>query len=100
MPRRPGVYLFDEFDSVAKARGDAHDVGEMNRIVTSFLQLMDADPSQSILIAATNHAELLDRTLDIQARSAERMTQSGEGGISTISASLVFEVPEKKRPVE
>jgi SpoVK/Ycf46/Vps4 family AAA+-type ATPase len=63
MPRRPGVYLFDEFDAVAKARGDGHDVGEMNRIVTSFLQLTDSDRSNSILIAATNHAELLDRAI-------------------------------------
>jgi SpoVK/Ycf46/Vps4 family AAA+-type ATPase len=63
MPRRPGVYLFDEFDSIAKARGDGHDVGEMNRIVTSFLQLTDSDKSNSILIAATNHAELLDRAI-------------------------------------
>ena len=61
MPRRPAVYLFDEFDSVAKARGDEQDVGEMRRIVTSFLQLMDADRSASLIIAATNHAELLDR---------------------------------------
>lgn len=63
MPRRPGVYLFDEFDAVAKARGDSHDVGEMNRIVTAFLQLIDADKSSSILVAATNHAELLDRAI-------------------------------------
>lgn len=63
MPRRPGVYLFDEFDAVAKARGDAQDVGEMNRVVTAFLQLIDADVSGSILIAATNHAELLDRAV-------------------------------------
>lgn len=63
MPRRPGVYLFDEFDAVAKARGTAHDVGEMQRIVTAFLQLLDADRSHSILIAATNHAELLDRAV-------------------------------------
>lgn len=63
MPRRPGVYLFDEFDAVAKARGDSQDVGEMNRIVTSFLQLLDADRSGSILIAATNHYELLDRAV-------------------------------------
>jgi SpoVK/Ycf46/Vps4 family AAA+-type ATPase len=63
MPRRPGVYLFDEFDSVAKARGAGHDVGEMQRIVTAFLQLLDADRSQSILIAATNHSELLDRAV-------------------------------------
>lgn len=63
MPRRPGVYLFDEFDSVAKARGDSQDVGEMNRVVTAFLQLVDADMSGSMLIAATNHVELLDRAV-------------------------------------
>jgi SpoVK/Ycf46/Vps4 family AAA+-type ATPase len=63
MPRRPGVYLFDEFDSVAKARGDAQDVGEMNRVVTAFLQLVDADVSGSLMIAATNHVELLDRAV-------------------------------------
>jgi SpoVK/Ycf46/Vps4 family AAA+-type ATPase len=63
MPKRPGVYLFDEFDAVAKARGSGQDVGEMQRIVTSFLQLLDADRSASILIAATNHAELLDRAV-------------------------------------
>jgi SpoVK/Ycf46/Vps4 family AAA+-type ATPase len=63
MPRRPGVYLFDEFDSVAKARGDSQDVGEMNRVVTAFLQLVDADVSGSILVAATNHVELLDRAM-------------------------------------
>ncbi len=63
MPRRPGIYLFDEFDSVAKARGDSQDVGEMNRVVTAFLQLVDADVSGSILVAATNHVDLLDRAV-------------------------------------
>ena len=63
MPRRPGVYLFDEFDAIAQARGDAHDVGEMRRVVTAFLQFIDADRSPSILVAATNHAELLDRAV-------------------------------------
>ncbi len=63
MPRRPGVYLFAEFDSVAKARGDSQDVGEMNSVVTAFLQLVDADVSGSILVAATNHVKLLDRAM-------------------------------------
>ncbi|MHB8894941.1 MAG: AAA family ATPase [Candidatus Geothermincolia bacterium] len=63
MPRRPCVYLFDEFDAVAKARGDSQDVGEMNRVVTAFLQLIDADVSGSIIVAATNHVELLDRAV-------------------------------------
>lgn len=63
MPRRPGVYLFDEFDSVARARGASQDVGEMNRVVTAFLQLVDADMSGSVLVASTNHVELLDRAV-------------------------------------
>ena len=63
MPRRPAVYLFDEFDAVGKARGDAQDVGEMNRVVTAFLQLVDADVSGSLIVAATNHVELLDRAV-------------------------------------
>jgi SpoVK/Ycf46/Vps4 family AAA+-type ATPase len=63
MPRRPAVYLFDEFDAVGKSRGDSHEVGEIRRVVTSFLQLMDADQSGSIIIAATNFEELLDRAV-------------------------------------
>jgi len=63
MARRPGVYLFDEFDSVGQARGQGSDVGEMRRVATAFLQLMDADTSPSLIIAATNHPELLDRAV-------------------------------------
>lgn len=63
MPRRPAVYLFDEFDAVAKSRGDAQEVGEVRRVVTSFLQLIDADQSASVLIAATNFDALLDRAV-------------------------------------
>lgn len=51
MPRRPGVYLFDEFDAIGQARDDAQDVGEMRRVVTSFLQFIDADRSPSLLSA-------------------------------------------------
>jgi SpoVK/Ycf46/Vps4 family AAA+-type ATPase len=63
MPRRPAVYLFDEFDAVGKSRGDAQEVGEVRRVVTSFLQLMDADRSGSVIIAATNYRELLDHAV-------------------------------------
>ncbi len=63
MPRRPAVYLFDEFDAVVKNRGDVQEVGEMRRVVTSFLQLMDADHSGSLIIAATNYDEILDRAV-------------------------------------
>jgi SpoVK/Ycf46/Vps4 family AAA+-type ATPase len=63
MPRRPAVYLFDEFDALAKSRGDTQDVGEVRRVVTSFLQLTDADRSGSIIIAATNFESSLDRAV-------------------------------------
>lgn len=63
MVQRPGVYLFDEFDALGKARGDDQDVGEMRRVVTSFLQLMDADKGHSLIIAATNSGEALDKAL-------------------------------------
>jgi SpoVK/Ycf46/Vps4 family AAA+-type ATPase len=63
MPRRPAVYLFDEFDAIGKSRGDTQEVGEIRRVVTSFLQLMDADRSGSVIIAATNYEELLDHAV-------------------------------------
>lgn len=63
MPRRPAVYFFDEFDSVGKQRGDSQDIGEMRRVVTAFLQLMDADRSDSLVLAATNTEAALDQAI-------------------------------------
>lgn len=54
------VLLLDEFDSIAKKRDDETDVGELKRLVTVLLQEVDDWPSTSLLIAATNHGELLD----------------------------------------
>lgn len=56
----PCVLLLDEFDAIAKHRGDDVDVGELKRLVTVLLQVLDNWPSSSLLIAATNHPELLD----------------------------------------
>ena len=58
-----GVYLFDEFDSIGSARHLTNDVGEIRRVVNSFLQMVEQDTSDSLIIAATNHAALLDRAL-------------------------------------
>lgn len=58
-----GVYLFDEFDSIGSARGLSNDVGEIRRVVNSFLQLVEQDDSNSLIIAATNHASILDPAL-------------------------------------
>jgi MoxR-like ATPase len=54
------VLLFDEFDAIAKRRDDATEIGELKRLVTVLLQEIDDWPSEGLLIAATNHAELLD----------------------------------------
>lgn len=54
------VLLLDEFDAIAKRRDDDGDVGELKRLVTVILQEVDDWPASSLLIAATNHGELLD----------------------------------------
>ena len=57
----PCVLFFDEFDAVGKERGDVHETGEIKRVVTSLLMQVDDLPSYTVVVAATNHAELLDR---------------------------------------
>lgn len=58
-----GVYLFDEFDAIGADRGMDNEVGEMRRILNSFLQFIEQDLSESIIIAATNNQRILDRAL-------------------------------------
>ncbi len=57
------VYLFDEFDAIGTQRGAQNDVGEIRRVLNSFLMFVEQDVSESIVIAATNHPELLDKAL-------------------------------------
>jgi SpoVK/Ycf46/Vps4 family AAA+-type ATPase len=58
-----GVYLFDEFDAIGSTRAARNDVGEMRRILNSFLQFLERDDSDSIVIAATNFVGMLDEAL-------------------------------------
>jgi len=58
-----GVYFFDEFDAIGSQRAAINDVGEIRRILNSCLQLLENDDSQSLIIAATNHPDLLDKAL-------------------------------------
>jgi predicted AAA+ superfamily ATPase len=60
---RECVLFFDEFDTLGKERGDPHDTGEVKRVVSSLLLQIDALPSYVVVIAATNHPELLDRAV-------------------------------------
>lgn len=58
-----GVYFFDEFDAIGADRGIDNEVGEMRRILNSFLQFIEQDASESIIIAATNNQRILDKAL-------------------------------------
>jgi len=58
-----GVYFFDEFDAIGSQRGLMNDVGEIRRVLNSFLQMLEQDDSNSVILAATNHPELLDHAL-------------------------------------
>lgn len=63
MQNTRGVYLFDEFDALGSERGTKNDVGEIRRVLNSFLQFLEQDDSDSLVIGATNHVRLLDRAL-------------------------------------
>lgn len=57
------ILFFDEFDTLAKERGDIHETGEIKRVVSSLLLGVDELPSHVVVVAATNHPELLDRAV-------------------------------------
>lgn len=59
----PCILFLDEFDAIAKARDDNHELGELKRVINSLLQNIDSMPASSVLIAATNHPELLDKAV-------------------------------------
>lgn len=58
-----GVYFFDEFDALGSQRGTPNDVGEARRILNSFLQMIEQNQSNSLIVCATNHEEILDHAL-------------------------------------
>ena len=77
----PCVLFFDEFDAIGKERGDIHETGEIKRVITTLLLQIDDLPSYCVLVAATNHPELLDRAtwrrfelrLNVDAPSSKQM---------------------------
>ena len=92
--RNAGVYLFDEFDAIGADRSLDNEVGEMGRILNSFLQFIESDNSDSIIIAATNNRQMLDHALfrrfdDVlhyelpTTEEAKRIIDSAIGGYDT-----------------
>ncbi|NOZ85760.1 MAG: ATP-binding protein [Deltaproteobacteria bacterium] len=94
---RRGVYLFDEFDALGGERGTANDVGEIRRVLNSFLQLLDQDESDSLIIGATNHVGLLDRALfrrfdavfEYEIPSADIAVRVMEGRLALLDTSKI-----------
>jgi len=63
MKQSQGVYIFDEFDAIGAHRHGGHDVGEIRRVLNSFLVFLEQDTSMSIIIAASNLESALDEAL-------------------------------------
>lgn len=63
MTETRGVYLFDEFDAIGGERASKNDVGEIRRVLNSFLQFLEQDESDSLIVSATNNVQILDDAL-------------------------------------
>lgn len=61
--KKPCILFLDEFDAIAKARDDQYELGELKRVINSLIQNIDQYAQENILIAATNHQELLDKAI-------------------------------------
>jgi hypothetical protein len=63
VPNQNAVLFLDEMDAVAKLRDDRHELGELKRVVNTVIQSLDALDPSAIVIAATNHPQLLDKAI-------------------------------------
>lgn len=89
---RPCVLLLDEIDSVAKRRDDSADIGEMKRLVTVLLQEIDLWPTSNLLIAATNHSELLDPAVERRFELVIPFPDPSQKNLETLGRSILSPV--------
>ena len=94
--RTPSVLLLDEFDSIAKRRNDDSEVGELKRLVTVLLQTVDDWPAGGLLIAATNHPELLDPAVWRRFERIVKFPYPTTGEIRKTMLSLLGELSEQE----
>lgn len=87
--REPAVLLLDEFDAIAKRRDDAADVGELKRLVTVLVQAVDEWPSSGVLVAATNHPELLDPAVWRRFERVVEFPQPNQSEIAQLVSALL-----------
>lgn len=99
--REQAVLFLDEFDQVAKMRGnDDKDVGEMRRLVNTLIQLIDYFPKNALLIAATNHPELIDVALMRRFQLKLKYEMPTREKLDTYYNALLKNFPERFRNVE
>lgn len=104
----PCILFLDEFDAIAKARDDAHELGELKRVINSLLQNIDGMRSDSVLIAATNHAEMLDsavwrrfvHVVEVGLPSEKQILEMISVFTAPFSSNLLFDTQRKKLFVE
>ena len=87
------VYLFDEFDSIGAQRANQNDVGEIRRVLNSFLLFVEQDNSESIIVAATNHPEILDKALFRRFDDIIRFKKPAESEIKKLIQNRLISFP-------
>lgn len=92
-----GVLLLDELDAIAKRRDDASEIGELKRLVTVLLQQLDDWPSSGLLIAATNHAELLDPAIWRRFEEQIQFTLPERDAAKSFINTLLYHVEPKAK---
>lgn len=98
--REKAVLFLDEFDQVAKMRGsDDKDVGEMRRLVNTLIQLIDYLPEDCILIAATNHPEIVDVALMRRFQLKLKYEMPTKEQLDNYYNELLLSFPEKYRAI-
>lgn len=95
-----GVYLFDEFDAIGSMREGSNDVGEIRRVLNSFLQFLEQDESDSLIIAATNLEAILDDALFRRFDDFIRYQLPGEDERRTLIKNRLSSFKLTKRDVE
>jgi SpoVK/Ycf46/Vps4 family AAA+-type ATPase len=94
---QPSVLFFDEFDAIGKERGDTHETGEIKRVVSFLLMQLDQLPSYVVVVAATNHAELLDRAVWRRFQMRLAFPAPGKTQIEAFLDRIISQWPERPR---
>lgn len=95
----PCVLFLDEFDAIAKLRGDMQELGELKRVVNSFIQNLDTVGQETIILAATNHEELLDNAVWRRFTYRLRLTWPDKEMRLRLWQQFLPTMPERKKDV-